>query len=144
MKIVFDLKNVSESLLVKMPSGEKLVAYKKAKEEFEKNGSKGTAPTAPELEKYKPLQLVELVVIKVLRDNYKTVRTDQINHLLGLFSLLSKQAIENAESFDLPETDIRFIRKAFSKTTWPTDNEELLKFILKVEKSFTKAIEKKG
>ena len=136
MKVTFDFKDVDSTLLAKLPSNDKLAAYKSAKLEYEKTGSRGKSPIAPPMEEYTPLQLVELVCVKAIKQNCKSGKTDQLNHLLALFSTLSKQAKENETTFSLPETDIKFIRKSIAKTEWPTDNDSLIKFILSIEKSF--------
>ena len=140
MKVQFELDNVDSTLLMKMPSSEDLANYKVAKEKFEASGNKGTPPALPEFQQYKPLQLVELTCVKAIRENVKAGKPDQLRHLVALFNSLANQTKENKDSYDLPETDIRFIMKCIAKTQWPTENVELVKFIVMVEQSFINAI----
>lgn len=143
MKLVFNVKDVDESILLKMPSKEEMAAYKaalqKCKEDL-KSDIITPEPTPPELKKYKPLEAVSLVFISAIEETYPMTQTKNIRNIIRVIDSITSQAKVNEESLELELQDIVFLQKCLAKATWKTSNVSFLKFIVGIENVILQAI----
>ena len=132
VNIKLDVSTLSPGLFAAPPEQEALNKYAADMEAWEKSDQSTPQPTPPPNGSITPEEFAARLLIRAIKEQHKEGNTSQLRHIIKLCKGIEDDYKSGVLNFT--ENDLIYVRKSFSKVdNWPTQPEDLVKFILMVE-----------
>lgn len=132
VNLKLDVSSLSPALFAIPPEQEALNKYAAEMEVWEKSDKSTPQPVAPGNGAVAPEEFAAKLILRAIKEQHKEGNTSRLRHILNLCKGIEEDYKTGVLNFS--DNDLNFVRKSFSKVeNWPTQPEDLVKFIIMVE-----------